>query len=247
MRRFPKLLMLLACLMLSVTAVQAKVYLVTVGVADYPGSDNDLNYPVTNARSIANAYQAQDPNLVYVRLYNSEATVENILSTVRRVFSQASKNDIVVLFFSGHGSEGGFYAYDGSLSYNDLRKAMAKSKSRYKMIFADTCHAGTLRSKKGKSRKGDAASARRANVMLFLSSRDDEYSWEGGSIGQGFFSAFLKRALSGEADVNGDNVVTAKELYDFVHNGVVDFSSGRQHPVMWGKFPKNMPVIRLNN
>ena len=69
MRRFPKLLMLLACLMLSVTAVQAKVYLVTVGVADYPGSDNDLNYPVTNARSIANAYQAQDPNLVCVRLY----------------------------------------------------------------------------------------------------------------------------------------------------------------------------------
>ena len=37
---------------------------------------------------------------------------------------------------------------------------------------------------------------------------------------------------------------TAKEIYNFVHQGVVEASGNRQHPVMWGKFDGNMPVIK---
>lgn len=55
---------------------------------------------------------------------------------------------------------------------------------------------------------------------------------------------FLERGLRGGADTNKDRVITAKEIYNFVHQGVVEASRNRQHPVMWGKFDGNMPVIK---
>ena len=57
------------------------------------------------------------------------------------------------------------------------------------------------------------------------------------------FTVFLERGLRGGADTNKDRVITAKEIYNFVHQGVVEASENRQHPVMWGKFDGNMVVI----
>ena len=58
------------------------------------------------------------------------------------------------------------------------------------------------------------------------------------------FTVFLERGLRGGADMNRDKVITAREIYDFVHQGVTNASGGRQHPVMWGKFDGNMAVIK---
>ena len=46
------------------------------------------------------------------------------------------------------------------------------------------------------------------------------------------------------ADTDKDRVITAKEIYNFVHQGVVEASGNRQHPVMWGKFNETMLVIK---
>ena len=60
----------------------------------------------------------------------------------------------------------------------------------------------------------------------------------------GYFTEYLKKGLRGNADVNKDRTITAKELFDFVHNGVSKISSEKQHPVMWGNFDDNMPVMK---
>ena len=54
---------------------------------------------------------------------------------------------------------------------------------------------------------------------------------------------YLQKGLRGNADANRDRTITAKELFDFVSEGVIKISNGKQHPVMWGKFPDNMPVM----
>ena len=79
--------------------------------------------------------------------------------------------------------------------------------------------------------------------MFFLSSRSDETSIERRDMKNGFFTAYLQRGLRGGADTNKDRIVTARELFVFVSNGVRRISEDRQHPVMWGKFDNNMPVI----
>ena len=80
--------------------------------------------------------------------------------------------------------------------------------------------------------------------MFFLSSRSNESSIERPIMKNGYFTAFLERGLRGGADNDLDRVITAKELYDFVSKGVKEISVDKQHPVMWGNFSNNMPVIK---
>ena len=78
--------------------------------------------------------------------------------------------------------------------------------------------------------------------MLFLSSRTNETSLET-PYKNSLFTIFLERGLRGGADTNKDRRISARELYDFVHKGVIEVSGNKQHPVMWGKFDNNMTVI----
>ena len=57
------------------------------------------------------------------------------------------------------------------------------------------------------------------------------------------FTIFLERGLRGGADKNRDRIITAREIFDFVHDGVSKASKETQHPVMWGKFDNNMAII----
>lgn len=231
----------LACLLRQENgAIKRKVYLVSVGVSNYPGKSNDLMYADDDARKIVATYKAASVNVVAAQILDEKATKRNILSVTRQLFSQATEDDIVVFYFSGHGYNSGLMVYDGALSYALLRKTLSKSKCHNKMIFADACFSGTFRTQ-GKTDHEQPDN--KSNVMLFLSSRGNETSSENGLIRQGLFTAFLTEGLRNGADENGDNIITARELYDYVNPRVVKESRKQQHPVMWGKFPDNLPVV----
>lgn len=219
----------------------AKVYLVSAGISDYPGTANDLTLPANDAKTITWLY-SKNTNVEYKQLIDHQATSAHILQAIQTVFAHAGVDDIIVFFFSGHGYPGGFLAYDERLSYAKIRKAMARSKAKNKMIFADACYSGKIRTP-GRSSQSALAEAKKANVMLFLSSRSNEVSIERKSMTNGFFTTYLQKGLRGGADVNRDRIITAKELFNYVHKGVVKLSNNKQHPVMWGKFPDNMPVM----
>lgn len=227
-------------LMLS-AEVNAKVYLVSVGITDYPGTSMDLTLPAKDAQTIAWIY-SKNTNVEYSLLLDDRATTQNILSAMRKIFAKATTNDIVVFFYSGHGYPGGFAAYDGSLTYTEIRKAMKISKCKNKMIFADACFSGKIRTD-GRVSHNSIQAAKKANVMLFLSSRSDETSIERRGMQNGFFTTYLQKGLRGGADKNRDRIITANELYEYVHKGVIELSNDKQHPVMWGNFSNDMPVM----
>jgi hypothetical protein len=128
--------------------------------------------------------------------------------------------------------------HNGVLGFNRLLDVMQKCKASKKMIFADACYAGKMR-----SRPQHTNSYTNQNIMLFLSSRTNELSQET-RFKNSLFTIFLERGLRGGADANRDRTITAKELYRFVHDGVISASNNHQHPVMWGKFNDNMPIIK---
>lgn len=220
----------------------AKVYLVSVGISDYPGHEMDLRLPVKDAKTMTWLY-ARNAELTYVQLLNENATTDKIVAAMDKVFSKAGSNDIVVLFYSGHGYSGGLYVYDGNLSYTQIRRSMAKSRCRNKMILADACFSGKLRTKSKSGSGSSVESSDDANVMLFLSSRGNETSFERVGMKNGFFTNYLQKGLRGGADSDRNRTITAKEIYDYVHSNVVELSNGKQHPVMWGKFDDDMPVM----
>lgn len=248
--RFLLLSMMLVAINLS---LGAKTFLVSIGVSDYshyPYRAMSLRLPVHDAKTVADIYsinrtkKKSNGSIDYVLLLDSLATKDRIIRAMNKVYRQAGEDDIIVFFFSGHGYNGGFCAYNGDLEYSDIRKVMAKSKSKNKMIFADACRSGGLRGERRYSYASDDSIAKKANVMLLLSSRTNENSIERTDMKNGFFTEYLKKGLSGNADVNRDRTITAKELFDFVNKGVAEISYDKQHPVMWGNFDDNMPVMK---
>lgn len=233
-----RLLLIILMLLPQVLLAKNKVHLVSVGISDYPGTSSDLNLPANDARTIKWLYEKNSTTVTTI-LLNSEATRSAILNAIRTTFKYSSTDDIIIFFFSGHGYKGGFLAYDGQLSYEEVRSAMNESHCKNKMIFADACYSGKMR----QGNRPVKDEHRNSNVMLFLSSRDNETSIERRDMQNGFFTTCLVDALKGKADINQDRIITAQELFKYVSYHVRQLSDNRQHPVMWGHFPDNMPVL----
>ena len=217
--------------------IQAKVYVVSVGIADYPGKENDLRISDNDAKTIAKVFLATKDVSVKV-LTNEDATQSALLSTMHTLFEDAQIDDAVVLYFSGHGTPGALVCHDGLLTYQHIFKMLKGCKASRKIIIADACFSGKMR-----TTSQQTSSYNSQNVMLFLSSRTNETSQET-KFKNSLFTIFLERGLRGGADKNRDRQITARELYDFVHKGVIDASGNKQHPVMWGKFDNNMTIIK---
>lgn len=238
-----RLLTLFSVLTLALTffSANAKTYLVAVGVADYPGTANDLRLCAKDARDIVNLYEMR-PGTESLLLTDHQATKENIVRAMTSVYSKATSKDQVMFFFSGHGMKGCFVAYDGPISYNNIRAAMAKGKSKSKMIYADACFAGKFRNMP--KTRHNSNDDKKADVLLFLSSRSNEKSKELRTGSNGLFTTYLLSGLKGKADYNRDRTITARELFSYVSKHVAEDSRKEQHPVMWGSFSDNMPMFR---
>lgn len=65
------------------------------------------------------------------------------------LFMRADENDVVMLYYSGHGLEGTFIPidYDGfdhALQHDEVKEMFNKSKAKHKVCYADACHSGSL-------------------------------------------------------------------------------------------------------
>lgn len=226
--------------LMSAATGHARIYVVCVGINDYPGNAQ-LNNCVSDADSIKFIYDHQRDTRTIV-LRDGQATKANIKSQMRTLFAEAGTDDLVVFFFSGHGYPGGFVAIDGQLPYSDIRQSIATTRARHKMIFADACYAGRMRNRRSHARQ--QSQIKNADVMLFLASRSNETSLESRTMSNGHFTAALKRGLRGGADENRDRIITAKELFTYVSKKVHNSTHDKQHPVMWGRFDDDMPVLK---
>lgn len=241
MRKPTTILILVLCAICSVA--RADIYVVSVGVAKYQRL-NALHLCDDDARAISTIYKTHTEHVV--TLTDQQATRENIVQAMTSMFSRAKENDMVVFFFSGHGYKGGLCPYDmgsrnkNGLSYQAIYDIFSSCKAKRKIILADACKSGGLRKEDTRATSPYGSSS---DVILFLSSRTKENSIENPYMKNGFFTAYLERGLRGGADENRDRKVTAKEIFNFVSNGVKQLSQNKQHPVMWGNFDDNFIIL----
>ena len=125
---------------------------------------------------------------------------------------------------------------------------MEKSRAKYKLLLADACYSGSLFSMRS-AEVPDAINTYYATLAesgsgtaLIMSSKSEETSLESSTVRQGVFTHFLIRGLKGEADADGNKVVTINELFDFVYGNVRTYSGNRQSPVIKGDYDKKMTV-----
>lgn len=190
-------------------------------------------------------------------LVDESATRDNILKTMRTMFLKADANDVVVLYFSGHGLEGCFLPVDfdgfnNKLRHDEVKQIFKSSKAKHKLCIADACHSGSLSYGQGLASKGPATvSLKRfyqafedadGGIALLMSSQSEELSLEDHGLRQGVFTYYVLQGLKGKADNNSDKLVTIKELYNYVYKSVREYTAGMQTPVLTGTYDDAMPV-----
>lgn len=187
-------------------------------------------------------------------LIDEDATRERIMNTMSEVFGKAGANDLVMLYFSGHGLKGSFLPIDfdgfnNKIYHEEINKILKASKAKLKLCIADACHSGSLLAGRGNDEIPEtlqtfyrSLAQAGPGAALLMSSKSDETSLESKGLRQGVFSHFLIRGLKGEADSNKDTLVSIQELYNYIFFNVRAYTGKRQSPLIQGNYDKNMAI-----
>ena len=201
-------------------------------------------------------------------LSDKEATKANIEDAIRQLKGKVAKDDLVLIYFAGHGSEanGSFYlkptdvkdSEDLELSAIDNRWVLEEI-SRYSaptLYFMDASHPS--KATEGASigiANMDAVSDDFDNVInnddeirIFLSSTSSKQRsnvQEGEEKGS-FFAAAMLEGLDGKADTNSNGMVTVEELSDYVADRVLGMTSWKQKPMVVKRGIGMVPLAKVS-
>ena len=220
---------------------------VVIGINDYtdPGIP-DLKYAESDARAVYGVLT--DPKVGRFSKKNvtlvlgKDATPSNIKAALYKLRG-VGKNDLVVVFYSGHGAKEGDEAFwvmqnaqrkalpATSLTNTEIRAYLAKIPSQRLVMFLDCCYAAsTVKKSLADPTKlfGDFHGRGRVTIA---GSADSQEALEYPDRKAGVFTYYLVRALSGQADTNEDGVVTFGEVWSYLgeHVRKVSVKQGGLH------------------
>ena len=233
-----------------------KIWAVIVGVSAYNHMPV-LRYPDNDAYQIYAFLKSPEGGAIpdeQVRvLVDEDATKGNIKTAMQELFGKAGPNDLVFLYFSGHGLKGAFLPIDfdgfnNKLYHDEINEILGRCPAKYKLCIADACHSGSLLAMRSGqlpnvlSTYYETLSQAKGGTALIMSSKSEETSLESSGLRQGVFSHFLIRGLKGEADTDRNRVVTLQELFKFIDENVRTYTGNRQSPVIQGNYDPNMTV-----
>lgn len=238
-------------------------YALVIGIAHYRNlpASAQLAYPDRDAESIYTTLISQQggefPADHVHMLTDAEATQANILHELETWLpAVTTADDRVLIYFAGHGfiSDGKGYLAPWDVDLHNLAGTAipmetlgnligTRIQGKWKVLLTDACHSGAITPETDPTQLNHLLLNLRESVFSLTASRDREQSFEspdwGG--GHGIFTYYVVRGLSGAADANGDGVVTADELAEYVHSNVRQATGGRQNPTSErGSFDPNM-------
>jgi len=178
-----------------------------------------------------------------------DANSDKARREVARFFVGRSPDDLLLLYFSGHGlrnDRGGLY-----LAVQDteaellaatavpaafISEEMDNCRSRRQILILDCCYSGAFE----RGAKGPAANPATAFTgnglgrFVLTASDSTQLAWEDvAANSKGGLSVFTRHLVagleSGEADLDGDGFISVDELYDYVYARVVE-ENPRQTP-----------------
>ena len=222
---------------------------VVVGVDEYPnGGVTPLTYAVRDAQGLGQLLARFGADVTV--LDNKKATRRAIVDALSALRDRVQDEDTVVLFFSGHGAtdagpDGRPHYYliphDGSMTDlartalidDQLEELIGQLPARQVVVLLDACFSGggtgVIRAR-GVTKPATGPAPARALIeatsgrVVLSASRPEEPAFEDDQRKGGLFTSFLVEGLAGAADFDGNGVVTALELYQFVSPRVREYA-----------------------
>jgi hypothetical protein len=161
-----------------------------------------------------------------------------VRGAIEELFDQKKPDDLLVLYFSGHGvrDESGalylavkntnrFRLRSSAIKSDFIRETMDHSRSKREVLILDCCNSGAFaqgtKAATGVS-LGTATAFEAGYGRIILTASDStQFAWEGnqviGEIENSLFTHFLVEGLKGEADLDSDGRITVDELYDYAY------------------------------
>lgn len=237
----------------------AQLYAVVVGVSKFQDPNvPELKLSSQDALDFAEFLKEQGQEFgkppVITTLVNERATRANVAEALRTRLKAAKKDDIVIIYMSGHGTvedelgkEFYFITHDARVSnlfgtgllMNDPR-LFKGIKCENVVMLTDACYsagfvdgfqkprAKSLRLKpKAASRLFQSLKGRKA----IASSRPDEESFEHPKFRNSLFTHFLLKGIRGDADSESrDGKISVAELFKYIEKKTTEITDGRQNP-----------------
>lgn len=244
------------------------LFALVVGTADYAGEELDLKFADHDATSFTQALRAASPKVfgdkVSVTLLNTDATDKNrqdisSKTTIKKAFAdiaaKAQAQDILVIYFSGHGvnygaAESGQFYYltkdiasenlgdpeirnNYAISSTELTEWIKAIPALKQIMILDACNSGKIVEDLAAGRKDLNSSQIRAldrmkdrtGMFILTGSAADKVSYEAGQYGQGLLTYSLLQGMSGLA-LTEDKRVDVMTLFQYSRDRVPELAKG---------------------
>lgn len=153
--------------------------------------------------------------------------------TIYNFFQSARREDLLLLYFAGHGflierqlhlalldTEKEYIALE-SVSATFIATQMVKSRAKEQVLMLDCCHSGAFESPPGLKAS--------ANVVVLAASDRTEFAWEDGDSDYSLFTHhFIEGLEKGQVDCDADGCVSVEEVYKYIRKKLI---SSSQKPV----------------
>lgn len=241
-----------------------KKYALIIGISKYRNNARgiqNLEYADVDARALYDFLQQPTAggfsreNMLL--LLNEQATISSIRDAITNFVARASENDLLLIFFAGHGAPDpsapqNLYvlAHDTSvdamsqtaLAMTELRRSVDQIvKSKRMILLLDTCHSAGLSTEGKRNLANNLANLyletwlyREQGRAIITSSDVNEASRESQKWGKGHgvFTYYLLEGLRGNADADQDHFVSVGELFRYVRQKVRLDTAFEQNPRM---------------
>lgn len=260
----------------STAFAKPRIFALVVGVSQYASLKiSSLRYADADAKMLAEFLESPDgagvPKSQLRILLNEQATRKNILEALRQFATQATRNDMIVMYVACHGltsmksNATYFLSYDSdfndlpntAVDQTEITNILADNVQAGKIVFfIDACHGGGL-GLAGVRLRGATSFlsskllvdlvTKKNGTVFFSAARAMEQSLEGQQWGggHGIFTHFLLEGLRKHADADNNGKVTIDELAEYVTAKVKAETNGRQHPELKGYFDNELTLSVL--
>ncbi len=248
------------------------LHVLAIGIDDYVDDNLDLTSANKDVQSIVSSLEAQKGGVFgEVRtktLSNADATKANIEDAIRQIKGKAAKDDLVLIYFAGHGAEsnGNFYLKPTDVKTDPAEMEISSVDNRWVLEEISRYSAPTLyfldasypsKADAGAASLGnanmDAVTSDFGNVIdsdddirIFVSSTSakQKSNTAGADKGSVFTSAMLE-GLDGKADKNANGLVTVEELGDYVSDRVLGQTNWKQKPMVVKRGIGMVPLAKV--
>ncbi|HEY1038511.1 MAG TPA: caspase family protein, partial [Bacteroidia bacterium] len=138
--------------------VKPDLYIAVIASEKFKNTEYDLTYAVKDATDMANTMaNSKSFNKINIKKIFNKSFSPDSIGDLKKFFQPAGVNDVVMIFFAGHGFLDGDFSYYfptyytdfehpnvNSVSYNSFEKLLKEVKPLRKLMFIDACFSGEV-------------------------------------------------------------------------------------------------------